>query len=68
MQVSSPIGESQVDTANDRQDALVRAISLITAAICDIEAVEQSSSEALQLKLSLELVDNFVQLLKGMPP
>ncbi|KAI1096295.1 hypothetical protein F5B19DRAFT_140898 [Rostrohypoxylon terebratum] len=67
MQVSSPVGESQVDTANDRQDALVRALSLITAAICDHEAVEQSSSEGLQLKLSLELVDNFVQLLKETP-
>ena len=66
MQVSSPDGERQVDTATDRQDALVRAISLIVAAICDPEVVERSSSESLQLKLSLELVDNFVQLLKGM--
>ncbi|KAI1212482.1 uncharacterized protein F4807DRAFT_450526 [Annulohypoxylon truncatum] len=67
MQVSSPDGESQVDTANDRQDALIRAISLIVAAICDPEVVERGSSEGLQLKLSLELVDNFVQLLKQIP-
>ncbi|KAI0887252.1 uncharacterized protein GGS22DRAFT_106755 [Annulohypoxylon maeteangense] len=67
MQVSSPDGESQVNTANDRQDALVRAISLIVAAICDPEVVERGSSEGLQLKLSLELVDNFVQLLKETP-
>ncbi|KAI1457701.1 hypothetical protein F4805DRAFT_427886 [Annulohypoxylon moriforme] len=67
MQVSSPDGEGQVDTANDRQDALVRAISLIVAAICDPEVIDRSSSEGLQLKLSLELVDNFVQLLKETP-
>ncbi|KAI1103786.1 hypothetical protein F4804DRAFT_309190 [Jackrogersella minutella] len=62
--MSSQDGEGQVNTAIDKQDALARAISLIVAAICDAEVVERSSSEALQLKLSLELVDNFVQLLK----
>ncbi|OTB08655.1 hypothetical protein M426DRAFT_159173 [Hypoxylon sp. CI-4A] len=62
MQVSSPDGE--ISAANDQQDALSRSISLIVAAICDPEVVERGSSEALQLKLSLELVDNFVQLLK----
>ncbi|KAI1417598.1 hypothetical protein F5Y13DRAFT_201180, partial [Hypoxylon sp. FL1857] len=56
--------EIQEKTTNDQQDALARAISLIVAAICDPEVVERGSSEALRLKLSLELVDNFVQLLK----
>lgn len=65
MQVSSLDREVQVKTTNDQQEALDRAISLIVAAICDPEVVERGSSEALKLKLSLELVDNFLQLLKG---
>ncbi|KAI1771399.1 hypothetical protein F4818DRAFT_213002 [Hypoxylon cercidicola] len=64
MQVSSPDSEIQVKTTNDQQDALTRAVSLIVAAICDPEVVERGSSEALALKLSLELVDNFLQLVK----
>ncbi|KAI2630709.1 hypothetical protein GGR54DRAFT_165232 [Hypoxylon sp. NC1633] len=64
MQVSSPESEMQAKTADDQQDALVLAISLIVAAICDPEVVGRGSSEALQLKLSFELVDNFVQLLQ----
>ncbi|KAI0840468.1 hypothetical protein F5Y06DRAFT_262834 [Hypoxylon sp. FL0890] len=64
MQGSSQDCEIQEKTANDQQDALAKAISLIVAAVCDPEVVERGSSEGLQLKLSLELVDNFVQLLK----
>lgn len=66
MQVSTQDCDVQVKTTNEQQDALVRAVSLIVAAICDPEVVERGSSEALQLKLGLELVENFVQLLKGM--
>ncbi|KAI1143859.1 hypothetical protein F5Y05DRAFT_8632 [Hypoxylon sp. FL0543] len=64
MQGSSQDCDVQEKSATDQQDALARAISLIVAAICDPEVVERGSSEVLQLKLSLELVDNFVQLLK----
>ncbi|KAI5863136.1 hypothetical protein GGS23DRAFT_568448 [Durotheca rogersii] len=64
MQVSSQDHDSQLRSTTDRQDALARAMSLIVAAICDPEVVELGSSEALQLQLSLDLVDNFVQLLK----
>ncbi|XXH05069.1 hypothetical protein Hte_011493 [Hypoxylon texense] len=66
MQVSSQDSEVQVKTSNDQQDALTRAVSLIVGAICDPEVVERGSSETLALKLSLELVDNFIQLVKGM--
>ncbi|KAI0131697.1 hypothetical protein F4776DRAFT_655185 [Hypoxylon sp. NC0597] len=64
MQGSSQDCAIQEKSTNDQQDALARAISLIVAAICDPEVAERGSSEALRLKLSLELVDNFVQLLK----
>ncbi|KAI1375060.1 hypothetical protein F4677DRAFT_424497 [Hypoxylon crocopeplum] len=64
MQMSSQDCEIQVKTTSDQQDALARATSLLVAAICDPEVVEQDSSEALQLKLSLELIDNFVQFLQ----
>ncbi|KAI4860782.1 hypothetical protein F4820DRAFT_95596 [Hypoxylon rubiginosum] len=64
MQISSQDSEVQVKTTNDQQDALTRAVSLIVGAICDPEVVERGSSEALALNLSLELVDNFIQLVK----
>ncbi|KAL7626866.1 hypothetical protein AAE478_003640 [Parahypoxylon ruwenzoriense] len=64
MQVSPQDHDSQLKSTNDQQDALARAMSLIITAICDPEVVERGSSEAMRLQLSLDLVDNFVQLLK----
>ncbi|KAI1074724.1 hypothetical protein F5B20DRAFT_429744 [Whalleya microplaca] len=64
MQTSSLDVESQQQTSDDQREALVRAMSLIVAAICDPDVVGQCSSEAMQIQLSLQLVDGFVQLLK----
>lgn len=64
MQVSAQDSETQVKTTNDQEDALTRAMSLIVEAICDPEVVERGSSEELALRLSLELVDNFLNLVK----
>ncbi|KAI0386269.1 hypothetical protein F5Y04DRAFT_243745 [Hypomontagnella monticulosa] len=64
MQVSIQDHESQEKTTIDQQAALTRAMSLIVSAICDSEIVERGSSESLQLQLSLELVDTYVQLLR----
>ncbi|KAI1393729.1 uncharacterized protein F4822DRAFT_424192 [Hypoxylon trugodes] len=64
MQLSLQDGEVQAEGENDQQEALAKAMSLIIAAICDSEVVERGASESLQLRLSLELIDNFVQLLK----
>ncbi|KAI2785330.1 hypothetical protein F4815DRAFT_490487 [Daldinia loculata] len=64
MQVSSQDCETHLKSTNDQHDASARAMSLVIAAICDSEVVERGSSEALQLKLSLELVDSFINLLE----
>ncbi|KAI1484153.1 hypothetical protein F4774DRAFT_405354 [Daldinia eschscholtzii] len=66
MQVSSQDCEAHLKSTNDHQDASARAMSLVIAAICDSEVVERGSSEALQLKLSLELVESFIHLLEEM--
>ncbi|KAI0179993.1 hypothetical protein GGR52DRAFT_568756 [Hypoxylon sp. FL1284] len=62
MQVSTQDSEVQSQTTNDRQKALTRAVFLMVAAICDPEVVERGSSESLALKLTVELLDNFLQL------
>ncbi|KAI1808395.1 hypothetical protein F4811DRAFT_559152 [Daldinia bambusicola] len=64
MQVSSQDCEAHLQSVNDHQDASAKAMALVIAAICDSEVVERGSSEALKLKLSLELVDNYIYLLE----
>ncbi|KAI1464645.1 uncharacterized protein F4812DRAFT_149220 [Daldinia caldariorum] len=64
MQVSSQDCEAHLKSVNDHQDASAKAMSLVIAAICDYEVLERGSSEALKLKLSLELVDNYIHLLE----
>ncbi len=56
----------QQQFTNDQQDAIAKAISLIVAAICDSPIIDQCSNEDMRLQLGLELVDTFVQLLKGL--
>lgn len=41
-------------------------MALIVAAICDPDVINQCSNEDMKLQLGLELVDTFVQLLKGL--
>ena len=50
----------------DQEDALSKGMSLIVAAICDPELVERCPSDDMRTKLSLNLIDNYVYLLKGM--
>ncbi|KAI0011823.1 hypothetical protein F4779DRAFT_571426 [Xylariaceae sp. FL0662B] len=64
MQTSSQDVDGQQQTTDDQRDALVRAMSLIVAAICDPDVVEKCASEVMQIELSFQLVDGFVQLLK----
>ncbi|KAI0405732.1 hypothetical protein F4802DRAFT_169466 [Xylaria palmicola] len=49
---------------DDQQDAAMKAVSLIVAAICDPDVIDQCSNEDIRLQLGLELVDTFVHLLK----
>ncbi|KAH9900484.1 ubiquitin carboxyl-terminal hydrolase [Xylariomycetidae sp. FL2044] len=56
--------EQQLKSATEQEDALIKAMSLIVACICDREILEKCSGEALRLSLGLQLVDQFVQLLK----
>jgi ubiquitin carboxyl-terminal hydrolase 34 len=60
--------ETQKSSTSDQQDAVAKAMSLIVAAICDPNVIDQCSNEDLRLQLGLELVDHFVQLLKGLCP
>ncbi|GAP89275.1 putative ubiquitin carboxyl-terminal hydrolase [Rosellinia necatrix] len=64
MYASSHEATNQQQFTNDRQDAVAKAISLIAAAICDPDVIDQCSNEGMRLKLGLQLVDAFVQLLK----
>ncbi|KAI1500599.1 ubiquitin carboxyl-terminal hydrolase [Biscogniauxia marginata] len=64
MQLSGKDSENRQKTAGDQEDALVKAMSLIVSAICDPNVIGKCSSEGLRLLLSLQLVENFVQLLK----
>ncbi|ORY59104.1 uncharacterized protein BCR38DRAFT_488847 [Pseudomassariella vexata] len=64
MQVSIQDAESQYKTALDQEDATLKAMSLLVAALCDSEVVDRCSHETLQVLLCDHLVDNFVQLLK----
>lgn len=70
MYASSHEATTQQQLTNDHQDAVAKAISLIVAAICDPDIIDQCSNEEMRMQLSLELADTLVQLLKGMeyPP
>lgn len=68
LQVSSQDTDTQQKTALEQHNALLKAMSLLVGAICDPEIVMQCPSEALQVSLSLQLVESFLQLLKGKPP
>ncbi|KAI1818721.1 hypothetical protein GGS20DRAFT_526616 [Poronia punctata] len=48
----------------DRHDAVTKALSLLIAGICDSAVVDQCPNWDIRLRLALELVDYFVQLLK----
>ncbi|KAI2637445.1 hypothetical protein GGS21DRAFT_479490 [Xylaria nigripes] len=52
------------ESANDQQDAVAKAISLIVAAICDRDVINQCSVGEMRFQLGFELIDSFVQLLK----
>ncbi|KAI8626853.1 hypothetical protein F5Y19DRAFT_487407 [Xylariaceae sp. FL1651] len=64
MHVSAHVEEAQQKSASDQQDAVAKVMSLIVAAICDPDVIDQCSNEDMRLLLGLQLVDNFVQLLK----
>lgn len=66
MYASSHEATTQQQLRNDHQDAVAKAISLIVAAICDPDIIDQCSNEQMRLQLGLELADTLVQLLKGM--
>ncbi|RYP38449.1 hypothetical protein DL767_002565 [Monosporascus sp. MG133] len=66
--VSAQNSEKQRESATaDQEDALVKAMSLIIVAICDPDLINRCSSEVMRMALSFQLVDNYVQLLKGIP-
>ncbi|KAI0097657.1 hypothetical protein GGR51DRAFT_465287 [Nemania sp. FL0031] len=64
MHASSREAATQHQLTSDHQDAVTKAMSLIVAAICDHDVINQCSNEEMKLQLGLELVDTFVQLLK----
>ncbi|KAI5922223.1 ubiquitin carboxyl-terminal hydrolase [Camillea tinctor] len=64
MQLSGKDSEARQKTVGDQEDALIKAMSLIVSAICDQNVITRCSSEGIRLMLSLQLVENFVQLLK----
>ena len=67
-QASGQNSEEQKKSATaDQEDAIFKGMSLIIAAICDPELVGHCSSDDIRMKLSLQLVENYVHLLKGMP-
>ncbi|KAI0187692.1 ubiquitin carboxyl-terminal hydrolase [Xylaria flabelliformis] len=61
---SSREATTEQQLRNDQQYAVAKAISLIIAAICDPDVIGQCSNMDIRLQLSLELVENFAQLLK----
>ncbi|KAI1435773.1 hypothetical protein GGR50DRAFT_693844 [Xylaria sp. CBS 124048] len=66
MRASSHEATTSKQLIEEQQNAVAKAISLIVAAICDKDIIDQCSAGELRLKLCFELVDNFIQLLKGL--
>ncbi|KAH8673876.1 ubiquitin c-terminal hydrolase [Xylariales sp. PMI_506] len=64
LQANAQNSDGQQKTAIDQEEALLKALHLLTSAICDPDVVGRCPSEALQILLSFELVDNMLQLLK----
>ncbi|KAI1743518.1 hypothetical protein F4680DRAFT_347067 [Xylaria scruposa] len=64
MHASSREATTEQQLGNEQQYAVAKAIALIIAAICDPDVIGQCSNVDIRLQLSLELVDNFAQLLK----
>ena len=58
-------GEQKIFATEDHEKALTKGITLIVAAICDPGLVGNCSDDDLQMQLALQLVDDYVQLLKG---
>lgn len=66
MHASSHEATTEEQLRNDQQDAVAKAMSLIIAGICDPDVIDRCFNEDMRLQLALELVDSFVQLLKGL--
>ncbi|KAI0395296.1 hypothetical protein F5Y17DRAFT_423819 [Xylariaceae sp. FL0594] len=64
MQNSTQEAETPDRLGSEQQDAVIRAVALLVAAICDPAVIDQCANRDLRLQLALELVDNFVRLLK----
>lgn len=67
-QVSEPDSEAHKRVVLDQSEALLKATSLVVAAICNTEIIGRCTNETIRIMLSLHLVDNLVQLLKGQLP
>lgn len=65
-QTSAQHGQEEKSATDDRQDALVKGMSLIVEAIRDPDMIGRCSSEDMRTELSLQLVESYAQLLKGM--
>ncbi|KAK6842367.1 hypothetical protein PG987_003227 [Apiospora arundinis] len=63
-QVSEPDSEAHKRVVLDQSEALLKATSLVVAAICNTEIIGRCTNETIRIMLSLHLVDNLVQLLK----
>jgi len=66
MHTSTQEAEASDHSRSDQQDAVMKAMALLVAAICDPAVIDQCSNRDMRLQLGLELVENFVQLLKGL--
>ncbi|KAH8204574.1 hypothetical protein TruAng_001203 [Truncatella angustata] len=63
MQVSRPSTDDCHKATPDQEEALMKAMVLVTAAIEDPEVIARCPSESLQMELSFHLLETFVQLL-----
>lgn len=64
-QISEPDTDAHRRVVLDQSEALVKATSLVVTAIRNTEVIGRCTNEAIRIMLSLHLVDNLVQLLKG---
>ncbi|KAI1854859.1 hypothetical protein JX266_000977 [Neoarthrinium moseri] len=63
MQTNLQSAETRQKTVSDQEAVLLKAMSLLVAAICDPNVVDHCTSASLQVTLSFHLVDNLLQLL-----